>query len=178
MCFLKSPWTRDTRICMCARVCEPGSAERNEGHPNDLGQLQVEKAYGDLSILMFSFCPFYFFGACMYEEYLHSLTSSLSSEQHWSSMCALYPCLPVTRHPSDCQGISQVVQLTLTYFICVIWGSITFPSLSVMVDTQGLAWNTVIACMAGGCLIFSSSSFLTLIRSQDGQQPLHFLAVL
>lgn len=114
----------------------------------------------------------------MYEEYLHSLTSSLSSEQHWSSMCALYPCLPVTRYPSDCQGISQVVQLTLTYFICVIWGSITFPSVSVMVDTQGLAWNTVIACMAGGCLIFSSSSFLTLIRSQDGQQPLHFLAVL
>lgn len=53
-------------MCVCV------SADRNEGHPDDL-ELQVEEADGDLSIL-FLFLNSYF--ACMYEEYLHSLTSS------------------------------------------------------------------------------------------------------
>lgn len=58
----------NARSCVCVRV----SADRNEGHPDDL-ELQVEEADGDLSIL-FLFLNSYF--ACMYEEYLHSLTSS------------------------------------------------------------------------------------------------------
>lgn len=94
----------------------------------------------------------------MYEEYLHGLTSSLSSGQtlvkHVPPSSST-PCLPVNGHPSDCQGISQVVQLTLTYSLCVVWGSISCPLVSVTVEMQGLVWNTVIACMAVGCLILS-----------------------
>merc|ERR1712035_244581 len=98
----------------------------------------------------------------MYEEYLHSLTSSLTSGQTLvkhvspssSASSSSTPCLPVNGHPSDCQGISQV-QLTLTYFTCVVWGSISSPLVSVTVETRGLVWNTVIAFMAAGCLILS-----------------------
>lgn len=105
-----------------------------------------------INIGVFVFC------ACMYEEYLHSLTSSLSSGQtlvkHVPPSSST-PCLPVNGHPSDCQGISQVVQLTLTYSLRVVWGSISSPLVSDMVEMQGLVWNTVIACMAVGCLILS-----------------------
>ena len=56
--------------------------------------LQVEEAYGDLSILMFWLFFFVFFDyACMYEEYLHGLTSSLSGGQTLVKHVSLHPFL-------------------------------------------------------------------------------------
>lgn len=97
---------------------------------------------------------FYFFWR-VYEEYLHSLTSSLSGG-HTMVKRVPPPLLFVylfNRHPSDCQGISQVViQLTLTRSSDVIRGSSPCPSVSAIVETHGLVWNTLIACLAAGRL--------------------------
>lgn len=109
-------------LYMCVYVCERGSAERNEGHPDDLDICKWRRLMKTI-ILTFNF----FLNVRMYEEYLHSLTSSLSGGQKLVRQCPPpTPCLPVNGHPSDCQGISQVVaQLTLTYFIHMVWGSIS-----------------------------------------------------
>ena len=175
---------------MC--VSERGIAETNEGHPDDLDSCKWRRLTETYQYWCF-FVFFVFFDyACMYEEYLHGLTSSLTGGQtlvkhvplHPSSTSSTSstsytPCLPVNGHPSDCQGISQVVvQLTLTYFTCVVLGvHLLSFSAPVAADTRSLVWNTVMARTAVGCLILSLH-FSTLIRSQNGRLPLHFLAVL
>lgn len=141
------------------------SAARNEGHPNDLDSCEWRKPTN-----MF-FCV-----------YVWRITSiawpvfSLSFERtNTGHACApsSTPCLPVNGHPSDCQGISQVaVQLTLTYSLVVVWGSISCPLVSIKVETQELVWNVVIACMAVSCF----PSFLTPERSQDAQLPWFFFS--
>lgn len=142
--------------CLCVRVCERGRAERNEGHPDDLDSCKWRRLMETYQYWCF-FC-FLFFFVCVYVWRIPPQLDQFSLQ--WTNTgqaCAppSTPCLPVNGHPSDCQGISQVVQLTLTYFNCVVWGSISFPLVSVKVDTQGLVWNTVMACMAAGCLMLS-----------------------
>lgn len=68
----------------------------------------------------------FFFCACMYEELPPQLDQFSLQWTNTGQACAPpphTPCLPINGHPSDCQGISQVVvQLTLTYFIRVVLG--------------------------------------------------------
>lgn len=81
-CIIISPWTCDTWItCVCVRVCVWARYRWKKWRTSWwLGQLHVEEAYGGLSTLMFIFYVC-FICACMYEEYLHSLTSSLTGGQ-------------------------------------------------------------------------------------------------
>jgi len=85
-----------------------------------LGQLQTKEAYRDLSILMV-FCLFFF--ACVCMKNTSTVWPTLFSGQTLVKLVTppspSTTCLPVNGHPSDCQGISQVVvQLTLNYPLC------------------------------------------------------------
>lgn len=119
---------------MCVRVCvcERGIAETNEGHPDDLDSCKWRRLTETYQYWCFFFC-FVSFSLIMRVCMKNTSTAwpALSPvDKRWSSMCPYTPppppntpCLPVNGHPSDCQGISQVVvQLTLTYFTCVVLG--------------------------------------------------------
>lgn len=86
-----------------------------------LGQLQVQEANGDLSILMFLFFNFNFY-VCMKNTSTvwPTLFSGQTLVKHVPPLpFPPTPCLPINGQPFDCQGISQVVvQLTLTYPLC------------------------------------------------------------
>lgn len=176
-CIIISPWTCDT--CVCVRVCVWARHRWKKWRTSWwLGQLHVEEAYGGLSTLTFIFMFVLFARVCM--KNTSTAWPVLSPvDKRWSSKYTPLSLQPPFLHSlftcySDCQGISQLVQLTLTDFLRVVWGSICSPLVSVSVDEQGLVWNTFIACTAVGCLIRSCPSVLTLIRSQNGQ--LHFIS--
>lgn len=171
-------------VCACFYVCEEGTAERNEGHLWDLGSCKwrrlTESSWYCVLVFFFPQCVYVWRIPPQLDQFSLSLV-----DKHWSSRCpllfsspSLTFCLPVNGHPSDCQGISQaVIQLTLPYFSPVAWGSISFfPPLSVTCEMQRLVWNTVVTWLA----VQASYTFsvLTLIRSQDGQVTLHFLALM
>lgn len=156
------PWTCDAwitcaHVCMC--VCKRGIAERNEGHPDDLESCMWRRLIETYQYWWVFFCFCFFQCVCMKNTSTAWPVLSLM-DKHWPSIPSLPSSLFVNRHTSDCQGISHVgVLLTLTYFICVVWGSISFSLLSVMVGTQGLVWNTVKALLAVRC--HTSCHFLT-----------------
>lgn len=122
-------------VCVRVCVCERGIAETNEGHPDDLDSCKWRRLTETYQYWCFFFC-FVSFSLIMRVCMKNTSTAwpALSPvDKRWSSMCPYTPpppppppntpCLPVNGHPSDCQGISQVVvQLTLTYFTCVVLG--------------------------------------------------------
>lgn len=179
------PWACDARIacvcvCACQNVWEWGIAERNEGHPEDLDSCMCRRLMETYQYWGF-ICRFFFFSffgsSCMYEEYLHSLTRTITNGQNAGQAQPHPPCLCVTRHTS---WLHFPVNTNLS-ICCFGEGSISFSVVSVMMGTWGLVWNSIIGF--DGCLVskfpFSLCvCFWTLIISRFGQLPLHFLAVL
>jgi len=156
----------DMCVCVCMWVCEK-QCWKKWRTSWWLGRLQVEDAYWNVSIFM------YFFLLFVSMKNTSTAWPVLSPmDNHWSSMCPPTPppCLLVNGHPSDCQGISQVVQLTLTYTNRVVWGSIS----SSLVGT-GRVWNPVTARMALGVSYSPPPHFwLKMLRLP----PLYLLAPL
>lgn len=195
-CLIISPWSCDTWImcvCVCERVCV---SEALLKEMKDILMTWTAASGGGwwrlINIVVFFFFSF-FFCACMYEELPPQLDQFSHQWTNAGQACVPFllrlllllhystPCLPVNGHPSDCQGISQV-QLTLTYFTCVVWGSISSPF---GVSYGGNTRTSLEYCHSFyGCWVshtfplFFFSLLLPLIRSQNGQLPLHFLAVL
>lgn len=126
-CIFISPWTCDTLItcahvclCVCEWVYERGSAERNEGHPDDLDSCKLRRLIETYQYWWFFVC---FFFACVCMKNTSTVWPTLFSGQTLVKLVTppspSTTCLPVNGHPSDCQGISQVVvQLTLNYPLC------------------------------------------------------------
>lgn len=153
-CILIPPWTCDTWI-MCSHVCVWVSADRNEGHPDDLDIWEWRRLMEIYQILVF-FCLFCFL--CLYVWRIPPQLDQFSllwTNTGQARAPFLLPSLfTVNEHPSDCQGIYQVVQQTLpSSFFVWFWGSISCPLVSVMVEMQGTSLEYCHSVMALRCLI-------------------------
>lgn len=154
-------------VCVWARHCW-----KNWRTSWWIGALHVEEADGDVSILMF----FFFFCVYVWRIPPHLgqfyITNGQTPVKHGTPpptsqvYVLIYVWLP--GHFSSCP-----VNTNLFY---LVWGSISFPLVLVVVDTQELVWTTVIAFMAVRC--HTPAHILTLTRSENGQLALHFLDVL
>lgn len=101
------PWACDARIaCVCVhvRMCESEALLREM---KDILKTWTAACVGGLwrliniEVLFVVFFFFSFFGSsCMYEEYLHSLTRTITNGQNAGQAQPHPPCLCVTRHTS------------------------------------------------------------------------------
>lgn len=176
-CIVILPWTCDTWI-MCSHVCVWVSADRNEGHPDDLDIWEwrrLKEIYQILVFFLFVFC------VCMYEEYLHSLTSSLSCGQilvehvHPSSSP---PCLLLMNIHLTARAFTKLLSSKhyLPPLLCGFGGPSPVLWCQLWWKCKGQAWSTVTVLWLLG-VSYISFFILSPKRSKNGEPPCYFPAV-